>query len=111
MTEPETDELDMLFAEARETRPDVSAALTARIVADAAAEMPRRTGRAEAAPSLWRALGGWVGAGTLGAATLAGVWIGLAAPSALSGVTGGLLGEPVVVSLLPESDLLLDAEG
>lgn len=89
-------QLDDLFASARQARPRMSADLTAAILQDAA--IVRRDGdsavpnvavpRSEAMlHRLWRqfstAIGGWPALGGLAAASVAGLWIGLAPPSFL----------------------------
>lgn len=99
--------LDDLFAAARQAAPDPSDTLMARIVADAAREMPRP---APATPgvwaTLWDGLGGWIGAGGLAAATVAGLWIGIAPPAGLADMASGLWGTSTSVALMPESDYL-----
>lgn len=96
------DHLDDIFATARQTRPDVPQALQAAILADAATLQKSRTDdltRKSAgqttgetagqtpAHRLWRqfvsAVGGWPALGGMAAASLAGLWIGLAPPSFL----------------------------
>lgn len=113
------------FAAARAARPTVSAALTARILADSAAELPRapvaraalRAPSPPTRPALARrllaALGGWGGLGGLATATLAGVWIGIAAPEPVAGLAGRILPPAeaaLLVNLMPEFDDFL-AEG
>ena len=76
MTQRDTFDLESLFEEARANPPHPSADLSARIAADAAAQMPR-------APLWWRligAVGGPAGFGGLVTATVAGFWIGVAPP-------------------------------
>jgi|AACY02.2.fsa_nt_gi hypothetical protein len=116
MTEPlRDDELEALFQTARRPDPVPSEALMARVLADAAAEMPRR---AAAAPrrgagwsALWLALGGWTGASGLVAATAAGLWIGIAPPAGLDGLAASLTGaEALEVVLLPDT-ALFELEG
>lgn len=103
--------LDEVFATARQTRPEVPVSLQAAILADAALLQKARvevltcqtagqasgqitgqiTGqlraRQSAALRLWRqfaaAVGGWPALGGMAAASLAGLWIGLAPPSFL----------------------------
>jgi hypothetical protein len=107
MTDTETDrradcDLDALFAAARAQgdgmRP--SEAFRARVIADAASQMPRR-GTGPVPRGLWAALGGWAGASGLVAATAVGLWIGVVQPVPLP----GLAGDPVELALMPESDL------
>lgn len=78
-------DLDDLFAEARRDTPGPSADLMARILADAAAGMPRPVcATPTPAPRrAWRLAlvgGGGLFAG-LATATIAGVWIGVAQPA------------------------------
>ena len=99
--------LDDLFAEIRQVAPQPSEALMARIAADAATHMPRP----EPAPqgiwaTLWDGLGGWIGAGGLAAATVAGLWIGIAPPDGLADTASGLWGTTTSVALMPEADFL-----
>lgn len=77
------DPLDQLFAEARNQVPQpLDAALSARLIADAARLQPRP------APRGWRhwlagalaAIGGAPGLASVAAAGVAGLWIGAAAP-------------------------------
>ncbi len=103
--------LEELFATARQTRPDVPMALQAAILADAVLQQKTRSevlarqsadlaagqsadlaatqtaGRHSTAHRLWRqfsaAVGGWPAFGGMAAASLAGLWIGLAPPSFL----------------------------
>ena len=95
------DDLDKMFDAARGDGGDgpVSEALMARIIADAATEMPRRV---VAAPkrslgaALFAALGGWAAVSGLAAATVAGVWLGVSPPAALDTF---LTGESLSVSM------------
>lgn len=81
--------LDVFFEAARERTPDPSAALLARIAADADATQAGFGVRAHARRSSGRlrqfldALGGWPAAAGLAAATLAGMWIGFDPPGDL----------------------------
>ncbi|MDR5652019.1 dihydroorotate dehydrogenase [Ruixingdingia sedimenti] len=109
-------DLDSLFAAAREGAP--TDALMARVLADAAAHRPRAAAPpvavAPARRSWWAALaggfGGYALAG-LGAAALAGLWIGFAVPAAYESVGSGA----EMVELIPDETLLLvaalDVEG
>lgn len=82
-------ELDQLFAQARQARPELPDELVVRILTDAEAERVERTKPAAASPqrSIWPRLldgiGGWHGMGGLVAASAAGVWIGFSAPDFL----------------------------
>jgi hypothetical protein len=88
--------LEELFATARRTRPDAPVALQAAILADAVLLQKTRNevlaaqqtaGRHSTAHRLWRqfaaAVGGWPAVGGMAAASLTGLWIGLAPPSFL----------------------------
>lgn len=99
------DQLDRLLAEARGSGedPPLTDALMARIVADAAAEMPRRRPAPASSRLLLAALGGWAAVSGLAAATVAGLWLGIAPPPALDAL---LAGDAVTVSLLPDYDTL-----
>lgn len=115
MTHPNDDFLDALFAQARkdEARPDD--ALTARILADAddvqagfASAQPARPAGASLWARLLDGLGGWPAVSGLAAATVAGVWIGVAPPASVADVTANFFGEELTVPLVP-SDLGFDA--
>jgi hypothetical protein len=74
---PDDSGLDALFAEARRDRP--SAALVARVLADAEAARPGRR-REGFGAAILRAIGGWPSAAGLAAVSAAGLLIGFAAP-------------------------------
>ncbi|CUH87983.1 hypothetical protein PH5382_01914 [Phaeobacter sp. CECT 5382] len=90
-------ELDDLFAVARHTPPRMSQDLTAAILSDAANVLDERAKTAavsfvsaqqdQGVRRLWRqftsAVGGWPALGGMVAASLSGLWIGLAPPSFL----------------------------
>ena len=99
-------DLDRLLAEARGLVLEPSSDLMARILADAAREMPRRAATHLPQTRAWGgwrdwfvALGGWPAAGGLVAATAVGVWIGAAAAAGLSDLAAGVWGEGVSVAL------------
>jgi len=113
------DDLDDLFSAARACAPAPSAALLARVLADAEAARPRpaaaplRAAPARPAPrrgpwsALAAALGGGGGIAGLATAAGAGLWLGLVQPVPLAGLT------PVpaavvldTVELIPSLDLL-----
>ena len=104
MTNPNDDMLDDLFAQAREADVKPSDALMARVLADAddvqGAMQPEQT---VATSGLWArildALGGWPAVSGLAAATVAGVWIGVAPPSSVQDLTASLVGDEVSVDL------------
>ncbi|MBP1805363.1 hypothetical protein [Rubellimicrobium aerolatum] len=111
-------ELDDLLAEARALEVVPSAALWARLAADAERERPRPRTVVPAvppAPGGWRGwlrlLGGWPAVGGFVAATLAGIWIGAAPPTGVSSVLPSLWGEDVSVALGVDEDPLSLLEG
>ena len=101
--DPFDSDLDAAFAELRAQAPRPDAALTGRVLADAAAQMPRR-----------RRLADWlvwlpVPAG-MAASLAAGLWIGAAVP--LPGLEAALesavFGETLVIGLADPADLLAE---
>lgn len=116
-------ELGAFFAAAKVRTPEPGTALFARVMADAEAVQAGfalapvatspalgSTVRARLAV-IWQALGGWPSVAGLSAATVAGLWIGIAPPAALGTVAPILKGgaatfvidaEPVTAFLLPE---------
>ena len=90
-------------------------ALLARVLADAdevqAGFAPVPTTR-PVTGSLWErlrdGLGGWPAVSGLAAATVAGIWIGVAPPASVADVTATFFGEELTVPLVA-SDLGLDA--
>ncbi|MHC0054421.1 dihydroorotate dehydrogenase [Actibacterium sp. D379-3] len=114
-------ELERFFAAARQAAPMPSEALMARVAADAAAQMqvasaaaPRRD-RPGLLAGLMRQIGGWPALAGLATATVAGVWIGYAAPGEVGPLTAGLWpGEDAgydVVDLIPSMDGFLTEGG
>jgi hypothetical protein len=104
MTNPNDDMLDDLFAQVARVDVQPSDALLARVLADAddvqAAFQPEQA----ATPSgLWTrlldALGGWPAVSGLAAATVAGVWIGVAPPTSVQDLTASMMGDEVSVDL------------
>lgn len=116
MAEDDLDEggLTPFFTAARAAAPVPSAALMARVLADAQAEAVRRPpavpavrpGRRGAViGAMLSAIGGWTGVGGLATAMAAGLWIGAAGLADPVTVTGGLWGAATVtVDLLPDAD-------
>lgn len=112
--------LDALFAAARDDTPVPSAALLARITADAEREVAMPATIARAAPKrrglawLVAALGGWPAVSGLATATVAGLWLGYTEPGSLTDFTGTLW--PAAESgyglgdLVPSYDLILDGD-
>ncbi len=113
-TDPKSEAiLDVLFDERRaEDVAPPSDALMARMMADASAALadaaqeatpvgiPRRSPIA----GLWAALGGWLGAGGLAAATLTGLWVGIAQPAALDSLNDALLGQSQTLTIFSTTD-------
>ncbi len=103
-------DLDALFATARAAPVAPSDALLARIVADADAIAAGRTMPARPALGFWTmlrvAIGGWPALGGMAAATLAGVWIGFAPPSAVATLATTFWGETTTISLFSSDDIL-----
>lgn len=100
---PMTDDpgLEAFFAAARRERAEPSAALMARILADAETEIAAR-GPAVRQPERTRrrggliaavvaAIGGWPAVAGMVTATVAGAWFGFAAPDRINTLAGGLL--------------------
>lgn len=98
-------DLDALFAEARQARPDLPDRLMSTITAAAAAEQARWSAPAPARRRsplgvLLAALGGWPAVGGLVAASCTGLWIGVAGPEAVFTAPGvsALAATPTVSS-------------
>ncbi len=115
MTEDEK-RLDQLFAQARQDRPELPDALAVRILADAE-EVHLGQTKPEGKPSraLWArivdSVGGWQGMGGLVAASVAGVWIGFAAPGFLPDPATILFGQDTSIVLADlDTSFLEDAE-
>lgn len=108
MTNPNDEFLDDVFAQARTEKVPPHEDLMARVLGDAAAVQSGFAAAPQVAQAgLWarlmEAIGGWPAVSGLAAATVAGVWIGVAPPSSVEGFTAGLIGDEVSVSLLPTS--------
>ena len=107
--------LDATFAQMRVDDVKPSEGLMDRIMMDAdsvlaggvvATERPKQGLGA----MLLDAIGGWPSLSGLAAATVAGVWIGVSPPDALSDLSAGYLGTTVEVSLLGD-DIFLGLDG
>lgn len=111
MTNPNDDMLDDLLAQARSVTPAPSNDLMARVLADADAVQPAPVvtpvSRAGLWPRLMDAVGGWPAVSGLAAATVAGIWVGVAPPASVSDLTATLIGDEVSISLF-STDLMLD---
>ena len=107
-------ELEQFFAAGRSEMAEPDAALMARVLADANAEIdarePRASGRSRRRirffAAVGSALGGWPVMASMATAAAAGVWIGAAAPDQVSNVTGGLIGGTAVSSQYDLDELL-----
>ena len=111
MTNPNDDTLNDLFAQARGTTSAPSDDLVARVLADAAAMQPTQATSASPRIGLWARLldviGGWPAVSGLAAATVAGIWVGVAPPPSVEDMTAQLIGDEISVSLF-SADLQLD---
>lgn len=115
-----THDLDDLFATARRAE-QPGDDLVARVLADAAAvqtdiaaEPARRRSGGGWMRGVLSGIGGWFGAGSLVAATTAGLLIGVYAPDTVDSVLGGQLSELGLVTqddFLPGLTYLLPGEG
>jgi hypothetical protein len=103
MTDPNDDMLDDLFAQARAETPDPSQALVARVLADAdtalLAPVQVQTGLFTRMLDM---IGGWPAMGGLAAATIAGIWVGVAPPPSVEDFTAAAFGEPVAIGIFAE---------
>ncbi|PJI85030.1 hypothetical protein BC777_3026 [Yoonia maricola] len=112
MMNPHDDMLDDLFAMARGEKPVPGDDLVARVLADADAIQPgvvtaATTSQKGLWPRLLEAVGGWPAISGLAAATVAGIWVGIAPPSSVEDMTASWIGDEVHVSLF-SADLMLD---
>lgn len=115
MTDPDDRMLDDLFAQARAQAPQPDDALMARVLADAAEQSAPVSSPVSSPihqPGFWArlsdALGGWPALGGLAAATVAGVWVGIAPPAGVEDLAASLIGDTVSVTLL-SPDTIFDA--
>ncbi len=109
-------QLEALFAAARAQTPPASPELLARIMADADAELvPPVPARIARRPGLWAGIfagiGGWPALAGMTTATMAGIWIGFAAPDTLDALAGGVLVPDSSVSTSYELEDLLPGYG
>ncbi len=115
MTTNDNQELEDAFVTLRTAKVPVSDRLMDRIMMDADMVL------AEAAPEVVRTrqgfgammldvIGGWTSFSGLAAATVAGLWIGVAPPEVFSDLTSGYWGTTIEVPLL-ESDVFAGLEG
>ncbi|WP_373636722.1 hypothetical protein [Yoonia sp. BS5-3] len=108
MTDPKNDMLDDLFAEARAIAPEPSDGLMARVLADAAgaqvaapmpAPVPAKSGLFAGLLDL---VGGWPSVGGLVAATITGVWVGIAPPASIEDFTATAFGDTVTIGVFAD---------
>lgn len=110
--------LEAAFAQARTPDMMPSEAVLNRIMMDAdtvlaqAAPAPERPARAKQGlgAMILDAIGGWPTFSGLAAATVAGLWIGVSAPAALTDLSTGIWGATIEVPLL-EFDAFAALEG
>ncbi|WP_322891512.1 MULTISPECIES: hypothetical protein [unclassified Yoonia] len=106
MTNPPDDMLDDLFAQARNLAPVPDDALIARVLADAARPAPVLRPQPSVLAQMRAMIGGWPALGSLAAATVAGIWIGIAPPPVVVDYAAGLFGETVSLGLSAEEFMI-----
>jgi hypothetical protein len=111
MTDRITDtQLEALFAETRQEQAAPSDDLMSRILADAVSAQSPIVSAPPKTETFWSVfsamIGGWPAASGLAAATVAGIWIGVAPPQGLSDVASTLTGGSFTVDILPDADIL-----
>ena len=112
---PDDKFLEAAFAQARTPDMMPSDAVLDRIMMDAdsvlaeAVPVPKRSKQGFGAMIL-EAIGGWTAFGGLATATVAGLWIGISPPAALTDLSAGIWGATIEVPLL-ESDMFAGLEG
>ncbi|WP_116599190.1 hypothetical protein [Primorskyibacter marinus] len=111
----DSDGLDAFFDAARNTAPAPDAAFMARILddalsvqAEAVAPPSPVTKREGLFSQILRGIGGWPALTGLAAATVAGVWIGVNPPAAVSDQLASLIGTSSATTDATDSDWLLD---
>ncbi len=116
MTKTDETALEDVFARIRAEDVPVRDALLDRIMLDADTVLAERqqttptASRPGLGAMLLDAIGGWPSFSGLAAATVAGVWIGVAPPDAIGNLSASIWGGTIEVPLL-ESDALLGLEG
>jgi len=112
MTERDEEMLDDIFAQARAVAPEPSDDLIARVMAGAA--VPQAASQPAPRRSLGQQmldlLGGWASVGGLVTVTCAGVWIGVAPPSAVQDYTATYFGDEISVSIFSEDAIFATGE-
>ncbi|MDP5085134.1 MAG: hypothetical protein NWQ23_06915 [Yoonia sp.] len=111
MTDPKKDDLDDLFADMRNLAVVPSDALMTRVLSDAATVQPQNVVRDRPRQDIWNrmleAIGGWPSLGGLAAATVAGIWVGVAPPTSVQDITAFLIGDQESLELIPTEVLLV----
>ena len=85
-------ELDALFAEAQQATPEPSPEFMARLTAEALAEQPQRRAAVKRGgfwSEIWEAIGGAPALAGLAVAGVAGLWLGIYPPAAVTEVIWG----------------------
>jgi hypothetical protein len=101
--------LEALFEAARADAPEVPVALTALVLADAEALMPRA--RPGGLRGWVRALGGAPALGGLVSGCLLGLWLGVAPPAGLPDVAGAVLGLDTETAALADENVAVATAG
>lgn len=117
MTQHSDDPLDDLFAQARAVPTPVPAGLIDRVLADAASVQASMAPEQEPLaqniglwPRFMAMIGGWPAVGGLAAATVAGIWIGVAPPASVEDFTADLAGDTVSISLFSDALIFEESE-
>lgn len=114
MSDPKYDDLDDLFADVRKVPVAPSDALMARVLGDAAMAQPKNASKRRPEPNIWMrmmdAIGGWPSVGSLAAATVAGIWVGVAPPTSVQDFTASFIGDEVSLELMPTSFAFADGD-
>ncbi|MEM8536633.1 MAG: hypothetical protein AAGF56_02100 [Pseudomonadota bacterium] len=112
MTQRNDNMLDDLLNHTKGVAPAPSDDLFARVLADAVVLQPKPSAIAPVATprTAWDlfmdVIGGWPAFSSLAAATIAGVWIGVAPPAVIDDLTASYLGDELSISL-DTADMLL----
>ena len=113
MTKSDDDMLNAAFADLRETPPPASDDLMTRVMQDADRMLAQNL-RSRVAPTFREMLrdiiGGWPQLGGLAAATVAGVWLGVAQPGVMRDLSVGFHDSTIEVPML-DSDIFAALEG
>jgi len=111
MTNPNDDMLEDILAQARGLTAAPSDDLMARVLAEADAVQPDPSTVSAPQTGFWArmmdAIGGWPAVSGLAAATIAGIWIGIAPPSSVQDLAATMAGDEVSISLF-STDLMFD---